>query len=117
MAEVRSVPFLPPGRKWDMVAIFTGPGSGFDRGSGAVLGGKGMVGQAGLGQAGGTIAVNAASGTLTLSRADEILIGRGPDQDLGLNYSSTPSAWMQNWAWHGVSSLTGTVNTAGSTVK
>jgi YD repeat-containing protein len=98
-----------------MVAIFTGAGLGFERGSGAVLGSRGQIGSAALGTAGGAVAVNAATGALTVERIDEMLIGRGPDQVLNMTYNSLGSAWMHGWI-HGVYTVTGTINTAGSTV-
>jgi len=98
-----------------MVAIFTGAGSGFDRGSASVLGARGQVGTASLGRGGETVAVNASSGALTISRSDEILIGRGPDLAPTLNYSSGANGWLHGWI-HYLSGLTGTVNTAGSTI-
>ncbi len=100
-----------------MVSIFTGAGFGLARGSAAVLGSAGQLGQASTGRAGTPVSVNAASGALNIAGADEMLIGRGPDQVIGMSYSSTSGfGWLQNWG-RSAYGLTGTVNTAGSTVK
>lgn len=49
-----------------MVAIFTGLGAGFERGSGAALGSGGLLGSSGLGRGGEGVFLNALSGNLLL---------------------------------------------------
>jgi YD repeat-containing protein len=106
-----------------MVAIFTGAGSGFERGSGSVLGSPGLLGQASLGRNSEQLLLNAATGNLLISQQDEFLIGRGPDSAISRIYNSLGNLsddngdnWRQSTDRR-VHSLTGTVNTAGSTVK
>lgn len=106
-----------------MVAIFTGAGAGFERGSGSVLGSPGLLGQASLGRNGEQLFLNAATGNFLISQQDEFLIGRGPDSAISRTYNSLGNLsddngdnWRQSTDRR-VHSLTGTVNTAGSTVK
>lgn len=62
-----------------MVSIFTGLGSGFERGSASVLGAAGLLGSGGVGRSGESASVNAATGNLVLTHRDEFLTGRGND--------------------------------------
>ena len=106
-----------------MVAIFTGAGTGFERGSGNVLGGAGMLGQAALGRSGEQLLLNAANGNLMLMQQDELLLGRGPDAAISRTYNSQGDLsdengdnWRQSTDRR-LFSLTGTANTFGSTIK
>ncbi|MEQ1810433.1 MAG: hypothetical protein ABL889_10930 [Terricaulis sp.] len=107
-----------------MVAVFTGLGAGFERGSGAALGGMGLLGSSSLGRGGEGAFFNAATGNLVLSRQDEFLVGRGPDVAIARTYNSLGNLahddngdlWRQS-SDRRVFGLTGTVNTTGSTVK
>ncbi|KQM23101.1 hypothetical protein ASE73_02440 [Sphingomonas sp. Leaf24] len=106
-----------------MVAIFTGAGTGFERGSGNVLGGAGTLGQAALGRSGEQLLLNAANGNLMLMQQDELLLGRGPDAAISRTYNSQGDLsdengdnWRQSTD-RSLYGLTGTVNTYGSTVK
>jgi YD repeat-containing protein len=106
-----------------MVAIFTGAGFGFGRGSGSVLGDVGLLGGAVQGRSGDAISVNAATGNLLIQKQDEFLIGRGPDASVARTYNSLTSLgddnndkWRQSTDRR-VYGLTGTLNAAGSTVK
>ena len=102
-----------------MVAIVTGTGLGLLRDSGSVLGNQGQLGTAGLGQSGETVTVNAANGNLIIQRVDEILLGRGPDDIITNTYNSqgtfTSNGWQESFQRH-TGGLTGTVNTANSTI-
>ena len=105
-----------------MVGIFTGLGAGFERGSGASLGGVGLLGGGTLGRSGERVFVNAATGNLVISQRDEFLIGRGPDAEVARTYNSFGALdengdhWRQSTDRR-VFGLTGTVNTAGSAIK
>lgn len=106
-----------------MVAIFTGAGAGFERGSGSVLGKAGLLGSSSLGRGGEQVFVNAANGNLLINRQDEFLVGRGPDVAIARTYNTLADAgddnndnWRQSTDRR-IFDLTGTVNTAGSSVK
>ncbi|MEO7691407.1 MAG: hypothetical protein ABIS51_19145, partial [Sphingomonas sp.] len=107
-----------------MVAIFTGLGAGFERGSGSVLGGAGLLGSASLGRNKEQVLLNAATGNLLINQQDEFLVGVGPDSAIGRTYNSIENVsdgdngdhWRQSTT-RAVHGLTGTLNTTGSTIK
>ncbi|HEX8623379.1 MAG TPA: LysM peptidoglycan-binding domain-containing protein [Allosphingosinicella sp.] len=101
-----------------MVAIFSGNGLGFQRGSSSVLGSAGVLGDPAFGRAADKIMVNAATGNLLVDRKDEFLVGRGPDALYSQTYNSQGdpnNSWAQS-IYHTLANLTGTINTAGSTI-
>ena len=105
-----------------MVAIFTGLGAGFERGSGSLLGAAGLLGSSSLGRGGEGVFLNAANGNLLLSHQDEFLVGRGPDVAISRTYNSLGALdengdrWRQSTDLR-VFDLQGDTNTLGSTVK
>ena len=100
-----------------MTTIAVGDGLGLSAATGA--GGSPI---ADLGQGGGQVAINAANGNLVLQVQDEWLAGKGLDAAVVRTYNSQGLADddnADNWRiglYRSVVSLTGTVNTAGSTV-
>lgn len=106
-----------------MVSIFTGAGAGFERGSGSVLGGMGLIGASSQGRSGEQLFLNAANGNLLISQRDEYLVGRGPDAEISRTYNSlggfdgdNGDNWRQNTTRR-VHGLTGALGSAGSSVK
>src|ERR1044072_9258237 len=106
-----------------MVAIFTGSGSGFERGSSNVIGSAGLLGASAFGHSGEQLFFNAATGNFLVNRSDEFLVVRGPDVSISRTYNSLGNLsddngdnWRQSTDRR-VFGLTGTVNTSGSTVK
>ncbi|OCC22946.1 hypothetical protein MB02_14365 [Croceicoccus estronivorus] len=107
-----------------MVAIFTGAGAGFTRGSANILGGAGQLGGGLLGRGDESVAVNAATGNLLVTQQDEFLVGRGPDIGISRTYNSLGDAadgdngdnWQQSTTRR-VFALTGTADTVGSTIS
>ncbi|WP_150115346.1 RHS repeat protein, partial [Pelagerythrobacter marensis] len=107
-----------------MVAIFSGSGEGLIRSSANILGAAGQIGGASLGRGGENVSVNAATGNLVIARRDEFLAGRGPDATVERTYNSLTLAtdgdngdqWHQSTVRR-LFGLTGTLNTAGSTIK
>jgi len=105
-----------------MVAIFTGSGSGAARGSGAMLGKSGLLGSTTLGRSGEQVLLNAANGNLMLQQRDEMLVGRGADAVIARTYNSLGDLSddnHDNWrlgVQRRLKPLTGTANTAGSSV-
>ena len=114
-----------------MTAIFTGLGAGFQRGSGAELGQAGFLGTGTIGQAGERVSLNAATGNLVINQQDEYLSGLGHDIAVARTYNSLgaldlqgstigTSGYGDHWRFvndRRVFDLTGTRDTAGSTVK
>jgi len=106
-----------------MVGIFSGRLLGLTGGSGDVLGGSGLLGSGSLGRGGEQVYVNATTGNLVLSKQDEFLVGKGPDASVSRTYNSLTTLaddngddWRQS-SDRRVYGLTGTLNTAGSTVR
>ncbi|WP_298334529.1 LysM peptidoglycan-binding domain-containing protein [uncultured Erythrobacter sp.] len=107
-----------------MTAIFTGLGSGLERGSSNILGGAGQIGGGTLGRAGENVSVNAATGNLVINRRDEFLTGRGLDIAVSRTYNSLAELhdgdngdqWQQSTT-RKVFGLTGSQNANGSTIK
>jgi YD repeat-containing protein len=106
-----------------MVAIFTGQGSGLQKGSGAVLGAAGLLGNAGLGRSGSGVFVNAANGNLVVSQRDAVLVGRGTDVDAGRSYNrridlTDRGGLTDNWRFNQKRlDTTLALDVAGSTLK
>lgn len=104
-----------------MVAIVTGAGLGLAGTSAAELGAGGQL-ELGTGAAGRGTTVNAKTGNLVIQSADELLAGRGPDIELVRTYNSGATFDFDNgdgWQlslYRQLRGLTGTVNTAGSTI-
>lgn len=106
-----------------MVAIVTGKGAGIGNSSLNLLGAGGQLGNAGLGRAGESAYVDAATGNLLLTTVDEMLVGRGPDVVGSRTYNSQ-GAWdgdnNDQWRigfYQRVTGLTGSYGAAASTVK
>ncbi len=105
-----------------MVGVVTGNGLGLSGSSLSVLGAGGQLGVAGGGQGGDAAYVNAKTGNLILQRQDELLVGMGPDIGVARTYNSNATFDFDNndgWQlslYRKLSALTGTVNTAGSTI-
>ncbi len=107
-----------------MVGIFVGSGAGLARGSGNLLGGAGLLGSAVLGRGGESVSINAANGNLLVTQQDEFLAGRGLDIGISRTYNSLAQMsdgdngdkWQMGTVRR-VVSLTGTLNTGGSTVQ
>ncbi|MGK6317889.1 hypothetical protein, partial [Sphingomonas sp. DT-204] len=106
-----------------MVAIFTGLGSGTERGSGSVLGGAGLLGSGTLGRSGEQVLLNAATGNLVIQQKDEMLVGRGPDAVIGRTYNSLGDLsddngdnWRQSTDRR-IYGLVGTANSWGSSIR
>ena len=101
-----------------MVAIVTGAGLGLLKDSAAALGAQGQLGTTTLGQAADKVTVNAANGNLVIQSQDEMLIGVGLDDVVTNTYNSqgtfTSNGWQESFQRHVV--LTGTIDTAGSTI-
>ena len=105
-----------------MVAIVAGNGVGLLTGSGNVLGSKGQVGDAQMGRGTDRIYLNATNGNLVIQGQDDALVGVGPDTIALRTYNSQGTFADDNgdnWStglFRRVYGVTGTANTAGSTV-
>ncbi|MBI2308425.1 MAG: LysM peptidoglycan-binding domain-containing protein [Rhodocyclales bacterium] len=105
-----------------MVATVTGNSLGLAGTSPSVPGGRAQVGNAALGQGGEAVYVNARSGNLIVQRLDEAIAGRGPDLATLRTYNSKGGFDFDNddgWQlslYRKLYALSGTVNTAGSTI-
>lgn len=105
-----------------MVSIFVGSGAGFARGSGATLGGSGVLGSAVQGRSGEGVSVNAATGNLLITQQDDFLVGRGPDSAVSRTYNSLAQVSDDNgdqWRFGSqrrLANWTGVANTSGATV-
>ena len=106
-----------------MTTIFTGSGTGLERGSGNILGLAGQIGNSSMGRGDEGVSVNAANGNLVITHQDEFLTGRGPDIGVARTYNSQGNLSDDNgdnWRYSAqrrIMGLTGTANSAGSTVK
>lgn len=106
-----------------MVAIFTGAGTGFARGSGAALGGAGLLGNAAQGRSGDQVYLNAANGNLIIDRQDEYLAGRGLDASVTRTFNSQGDYSDDNgdnWRLNDdrvIFDIVGANNVVGSSVK
>src|SRR5262245_1310308 len=105
-----------------MAAIVAGSSLGILQSSAALLGAQGQLGTSIQGRAGERVYLNAATGNLVIQDQDEILVGRGPDAAFLRTYNSrgllnddNGDNWRLNFQRR-VYGLTGTLNTAGSTI-
>jgi YD repeat-containing protein len=105
-----------------MVGIFTGSGTGYERGSGALLGAAGLIGSSALGRGGEQVFVNGATGNLLVSRQDEFMVGLGPDVGISRTYNSLGNFSDENGDnWRQSTDrvlvhFTGSANKEGSTI-
>src|SRR5262245_20164261 len=105
-----------------MVEVVSGNQVGLVNSSVSLLGRQGGAGSAQLGQNGDQVFVNAATGNLIIQSMDELVGAKGSDLALLRTYNSQGlmnDANGDNWRLsvdRRVYGLTGTVNTAGSTV-
>ena len=106
-----------------MTAIISGNTLGLIPTSAGLPGSPGVVGQAATGPANEDIYVNVANGNLVIQDTDEVLVGQGLDDDILRTYNSQAQVGADNndndWqmgVYQRIYNLTGTVNTAGSTV-
>jgi hypothetical protein len=104
-----------------MAAVFTGTGLGLFNSSYTQLGGA-SGGSGRLGQSNSRYYVNLASGNLVLQDIDETILTRGLPVSMLRTYNSQGTVagqgqdgWMSGFERR-VGNLTGTLNTAGSTV-
>ena len=99
-----------------MTQIFTGMGLGLRGSSMSQLGGYGPKGNAGLGQGGSALSVNAANGNLVMTQSDGFLADFGAGLDLFQCYNSQNGG---TWRFNTDTRLAvqGVPNTAGSVVN
>src|SRR6266536_960477 len=106
-----------------MVAIVSGNELGLFNSSLNLLGKDGPSGQPNLGRSGERIYLNSATGNLIVQQQDEVLVGLGPDVALLRTYNSQGRLNddnADNWrlsVHKQLLALTGTVNSAGSTIR
>src|SRR5262245_55440725 len=105
-----------------MAAVVAGNNLGLSNTSLFVLGAQSALGSAAQGRSGERVYVNAATGNLVVQNRDELVLGRGPDLSLVRTYNSQGQLNDDNgdnWRlgiYRRVLGLTGTANSAGSTV-
>ena len=104
-----------------MVAVVSGSGLGLLNSSATVLGQRGVFGNANLGNTKEGTYVNIANGNLTLQDTDDFLAANGINIAMTRTYNSLGNFNDGNGGWKigpakQVTNLTGTLNTAGSTV-
>lgn len=106
-----------------MVAIVSGNSNGLNLSGFTPFGRRGNLGQSSQGTNGEQAYVNIANGNLVLQHSDATGFGRGIDLSLLRTYNSqgtitddNADSWWIN-GYRRLSNLTGTVNTAGSTVQ
>jgi len=105
-----------------MVAIVSGNGVGISNTSAGTLGQSGVFGNSANGNAKDSVYINVANGNLLLQDQDDCIVARGIDMEVVRTYNSQGlfsgadgSGWRQGLRKQ-VNGLTGTVNTAGSTI-
>src|SRR5688572_18855784 len=106
-----------------MVAVVSGSGLGLQTTSRFTHGAGGTAGDPQLGRGNERIYVNSTTGNLVIQSIDETAVAVGPDFALARTYNSQGTTDGNNDdQWHlamlqRVYGLTGTVNTANSTIK
>jgi YD repeat-containing protein len=99
--------------------VVAGSGLGLQNTSGTRIGSDAVIGNASVGWLGSNVTVNAKNGNLVIQNQDEILSGKGPDSVFSRVDNSqvytTGGEWREG-SQRTVNGLTGTVNTAGSTI-
>ncbi|KRB81813.1 hypothetical protein [Duganella sp. Root198D2] len=105
-----------------MVAIVSGNGAGILNTSAGTLGQGGVFGNAANGNSKDSVYINIANGNLLLQDQDDCIVARGVDSEIVRTYNSQGQlntgdgvGWRQATRRQ-LTGLTGTVNTAGSTI-
>ncbi len=105
-----------------MVAIVTGGGLGLNTSSGALLGARGVLGDAQLGRSNDRVYVNGTTGNLVIQTQDILLDSRGVDDTVSRTYNSlgrladdNGDNWMLGTERR-ILGLSGAANTPGSSV-